>query len=91
MLSTVWKSEDASPTGRAEYQGILTQNGVAIPGSWTHTYIRVTDNCDWGGMSGACLINPSSGDDVDLRVISRESGGEDFQATLQLIELPAAS
>ena len=85
------KSEDASPSGRAEYQGRLTLNSTPIPGSYSQCYIRVTDNCDWGGMCGFALIEPTSGDDLELEVVSRELGGEDFTATLQLVELPSSA
>ncbi len=93
LVLALWslKSEDASPTGRAEYQGRLTLAGAEVPGSRSQTYLRVTDNCDWAGMSCAVLVEPTSGDDLELEIISYELGGDDFEGTLQLIELPAGA
>jgi len=85
------KSEETSPVGRAEYQGRLTLGGTVVPGSYTQTYIRANENSDWGGYSNICLLNPTSGQDLEVEIVSREEGGEDFVATVQLVELPAAA
>ena len=85
------KSESPTASGRTEFQGRLTQAGSALTGSWSQCYFRVTDNCDWGGMSAAVLIDPTSGDDIALEIVSRDSGGETFVGALQLVRLPAAT
>jgi len=82
------KSEDAVAADRSEYQSNLTLASSAVPGSWTQTYIRTTDNTDWGGESCVALLAPSSGDDLTLEIVSRDGGGEDFEVALQLMELP---
>lgn len=78
--------------GRSEFQSFLRLNGTTlINRSINQTYIRAADGANWGGMSGSALINPTSGDDLDLVVISREAGGESFRATVQLVELPTTT
>lgn len=76
---------------RLEVQGRLTLGGTVVPGSYSTTYIRNTDNTDWGGMSNTCLLRPTSGDDLELEVVTRELGGNDWTGTLQLIELPSGA
>ena len=85
------KSEDATPSGRAEYQSNLFLNGAAVDGSWNQQYIRTTDNTDWGGSSNVVLLNPTSGWDLNVGVVSRETGGEEFSAAVQLVELPSGA
>jgi hypothetical protein len=85
------KSEDPSPSGRAEYQSYFTLAGNIVDGSYNQVYIRVTDNTDWGGCSVACILEPNSGDDLELVVVSRDGGNEDFTATVQLVELPSGT
>ena len=87
------KSEDSTPTGRSEYQGRITRGGTIHDASYSQTYgPRVTDNSDWGGMSAICVWEGTgSSQDCEAVVVSRESGGETFESTFQLIELPAAA
>ena len=84
------KSEDA-PGNRSEFQSRLTLAGTVVPGSYGQTYIRNSDNSIWGGMSVATLLYPTSGDNLELEIVSRELGGNDWEAALQLIELPVAA
>ena len=93
LVLAIWslKSEDATPAGRAEYHGRLTLAGSEVPGSRSQTYLRVVDNCDWAGMSCVTLLEPTSGQDLELEIIAYEDGGDEFEATLQLIELPSGA
>lgn len=87
-----FKGEDATPSGRAEYQGRITRGGTVVDMSWSHIYLRTTDNSDWCGTSGCALWEGTgSSQDVELELVSREALVNDFEATLQLIELPAAA
>lgn len=89
------RTEDAAPTGRSEYHMRVYNDtaGLYFPGSYRQDYgPRVTDNCDWGGMSGMLILTGhSANDDIALEIISKESGGEDFDGALQLIQLPAGA
>ena len=79
-------------SGRTEMQGVIDLQGTEVAGTWSQTYgPRVTDNCDWGGMSNVFLLEPSSGDDVTLMLVSREDSDEDWFAALQLVELPSGT
>jgi hypothetical protein len=79
-------------SGRTEMQGVLTLAGSEVAGSYSQTYgPRVTDNCNWGGMSCVCLLNPTSGDDVELVIISNEDADEDWFGAIQLVELPSGA
>lgn len=82
------KSEDPIALNRSEYQSNISVNGAESKGSWGQTYIRSSDDCTWGGISNASLLNLSANDEVTLNVVSREDGGETFLATLQLMKLP---
>lgn len=82
------KSEDSLAVDRSEYQSNISVNGTESMGSWGQTYIRSSDDCTWGGISNASLLNLSANDDVTVNVVSREGGGETFLATLQLMKLP---
>ena len=87
------KSEDATTNNnRSEYQGRLNINaGTILAGGWTQFYGPRGTNERFVGMSGMMLYYPTSGDDLILEVITRENGGEDFEATLDLVELPAGT
>ena len=83
---------DASVTGRSEYQSYLTKNGIQEPGTWSQTYgPRGADNANNAGMSVVCLLDNASGDDWKLILESRESGGEDFEASIAFVELPSGA
>lgn len=85
------KSEDAGVSGRSEFQSNLELAGTVVPGSWNHQYIRNNQNTNWGGSSSVVLLEPTSGDNIDVGVISRENGGEEFEVALQLVKLPAGA
>lgn len=79
-------------SGRTEMQGVLDLAGAEVPGSWSQTYgPRVQDDTNWGGMCNVSLLEPTSGDDLTLMLVSREDADEDWFATLQLVELPSAA
>lgn len=79
-------------SGRTEIQGVLDLAGTEVDGTWSHSYgPRQTDNTNWGGMSCVALLEPSSGDDLQLVVVSREDTDEDWFAALQLVELPSGT
>lgn len=42
-------------------------------------------------MSSMCIVYPSSGDDVTLEIVSRENGGDAWEGSLILIELPSGT
>lgn len=73
---------------RAEYQLNAELEGASVPGSWTHAYIRNNGGCVLGGGSAMFLLQPTSGDELDIGITTRENGGEEFMAALQLVELP---
>lgn len=75
--------------GRSEYHGNVELAGTAVPSSWTHLYPRTSQNNIWFSASSVGLLEPTSGNNVDVGIVSRESGGETFVATLQLMTLPA--
>ncbi|MEM7209567.1 MAG: hypothetical protein AAF434_17240 [Pseudomonadota bacterium] len=79
-------------SGRSEYQGALSLNGTQIDGTWSQTYgPRGSQNTNIGGMSCVALLNPTSGDDLELDLISRADADEDWLASLQLVELPSGA
>ncbi len=82
---------ESTATGRSEFQSNLFLNGSALDGSWNQQYIRTSQNTDWGGSSNVVLLNPTSGWDVNVGIVSREAGGESFDVALQLVELPAGA
>lgn len=84
------RSIDNTTASRSEYQGFVEFDGAAIPMSWDQTYIRGFSTDDWGGMSSGMILYPDgTGQDLTVEVRSRESGGDDFAACLQLYKLPA--
>lgn len=86
------KIEDTDIDALSEYQCRLTlDEGAHFIGAMGQTYIRDADNCIWGGFSGMALMEPDGNDDVRLQVLSRENGGLDARATLQLVELPSTA
>lgn len=86
------KCEDGTAGGRQEFQGRLTLGGTVVPGSYTQTYIRDYLDEEWGGMSNVCLLKPTSGDDLEVELVTREAGGTaTFEASLQLVELPSTA
>lgn len=86
------KTEDGTPTARSEFQFRVTQAAAAVPGSYSQTYVRTSDNCDWGGYSNVSLLDVTSGEDAALEVITRESGSTtSFDFAMQLVSLPAAA
>jgi len=78
---------------RAESQIRLNLNaGTIVPGSWNQVYgPRNSDDLNKAAMSGMCIIYPSSGDDLIFEIVSRELGGDDWEAALTLIELPSGT
>ena len=92
LVSYSVRSEDATPTAlRQEFQAYVLNNSTTVRGTLANTYIRYTDNCIWGGCSGIGVYECTSGDDITLEIISRESGGCTFDAALQLWELPTGT
>jgi len=91
LVLALYSLKGDSNGNRLEVQGRLTLGGTVVPGSYTQTYIRNSDNSIWGGMSGGVLLSPTSGQDLELEVVTRELGGNDWTATLQLIELPTGA
>lgn len=86
------KSQDAGSAGRSEFQSNLFLGGTALEGSWNQQYSRNSQDGGWAGSSNVVLFKPgSSGLDINVGVVSREGGGEDFEAALQLIELPTST
>ncbi len=79
-------------SGRTEVQGVIDLAGTEVPGSWSQTYgPRQTQDSLWGGMSCMCLLEPTSGDALQLMLVGREDIDEDWEAALQLIELPSSA
>jgi len=94
VLAVYSFKNDTSDTisGRTEMQGCLELGGTVVPGSYSQTYgPRATGGCDLGGMSGMCLLEPTSGDDLELQLVSREDADEDWFGSLQLVELPSGT
>ena len=85
-------SSDAS---RSEYQFRVPKAGSVIPGSYDQTMARgSTDNCTNGGLNAAFLIDPTSGQSIIPKVVTRENGVSNVLAqgaTIQLVELPASA
>lgn len=92
VLAVYSLKNETAPGFRAEFQSRLTLGGSVVPGSYAHTYVRDMENAIWGGMSNVCLLNPTSGQDLELELVTRETGGGGgWSAALQLVELPSAA
>ena len=92
------RSTDHSETkSRSDYQSVLYAytGGEIVPISYDSTYVRGAQGTNQGGMSTAGILAPQSGatnvHNVSLRVISRETGGDQFAGRLQLFELPVTA
>jgi len=84
--------ETTGGTARHEYQSNAELNGTPILGSWNQHYIRYDQDTDWESKTTMFLIYPASGDDLDLGVITRETGeAKGWLASLQLWELPSGA
>ena len=75
---------------RSEFQSNVELAGGTVTGSWAQQYVRNTNGADWGASSVLVLLEPTSGNDIDVGVVSREGGGEAYVAALQLMVLPAS-
>ncbi len=78
-------------SGRSTFHSNLFLNGSALDGSWNHNYNRNNQATDWSGTSNVVLLNPTSGWDLDVGIVTRESGDNPFDVAIQLVELPAGA
>jgi hypothetical protein len=84
--------ETQNTGGRAESQMRLNLAGSIVPGSWAQVYgPRNQQNTNQAACSGMCLLFPDPGDDLTLEIVTRMLGGDDWEASLDLIELPAGA
>ncbi len=84
--------ETTGGTNRHEYQSNLELAGTPVLGSWNQHYIRYDQDTDWESKTTMVLLYPSSGDDLDLGLITRETGeAKGWLASLQLWELPTGA
>lgn len=84
--------ETTGGTSRHEYQSNLELAGTPVLGSWTQHYLRYDQDTDWDSKTMMVLLYPSSGDDLDMGIITRELGeAKGWLASLQLWELPSGA
>jgi len=84
--------ETTGGTGRHEYQSDLELAGTRVIGSLAMHYIRYDQDTDWECRSLMVMLEPSSGQDLDLGIITRELGeAKGWLASLQLWELPSGA
>ncbi len=80
---------------RSEYGARLTLDGSFVHGSVNQGYARGSqEDCTDGSMSGFCLIDPTSGQDLTLSVTSWENGTSNALLSgcnLQIVELPSSA
>ena len=84
--------ETTGGTGRHEYQSNLELEGTPVLGSWSQHYIRYDQDTDWDSKTVMVILYQTTGDELDLGVITRELGeAKGWLASLQLWELPSGA
>jgi len=64
-----------------------------VPGSHAQCYVRNSNGINWGGMSNVVLLEDFvDGDNIELELrMLGQNGGNSWESTLQLVELPAGA